>query len=171
MTLSDMADLGTLASSVAVVASLLYLSIQVRQSAVHQQGVMGQGRAQTLQEMVRAISASPQHMEVMLRGWAGDPTLNRVLFNQFYWSCYSVFVTFEDTYHQRADGMIGRPAYHSALRAMEMQLSQPGVRAAWRIARDTFEPGFVAFIDSLAGDAHGPAISDRWEVWKKTVAA
>ena len=45
MSLSDLASIGSLISGVAVLVSLVYLSLQIRQNARHSQALIQQGRA------------------------------------------------------------------------------------------------------------------------------
>ena len=48
MTLSDLAAIGSLASGVAVLVSLIYLGLQVHQSAKHTRALILQGRAERI---------------------------------------------------------------------------------------------------------------------------
>ena len=169
MTLADMANLSTLLSGAAVAASLVYLARQLRQGARHQRGMVGHGRVEHVQQLIASLAGSKPQMEKMLRGWAGDASLDRIEFHQFYWSVFAVLVTFEDTYNQFNERMICRTIYASALRSMRVQLSYPGVRAAWLVARDTFEPGFAVFIDQLAREAAAKAPIDRRQEWIELV--
>jgi len=51
MSLSDLAALGSLVSGLAVLGSLIYLSVQVRQATKHQRSLMMQGRATRTMEL------------------------------------------------------------------------------------------------------------------------
>jgi hypothetical protein len=170
MKLADAASIGTLISSIAVAISLVYLTFQIRQSAKHQRGAISHGRAQQFQNRISSVCASPELMETILRGWAGDPTLGAIQSNQFYWFVFSIFVMFEDIHHQFEQGMIGRPTYQSAVRTMRRQLSLRGSRAAWLIARESFEDRFVAFVDDLAREHPSDQTGDHHATWKALVA-
>jgi hypothetical protein len=65
MSLSDLASLGSFVSGVAVVATLVFLGLQMRQTNLNQRALMQQGRsARTADSMLRISEAS----EVFVRG-------------------------------------------------------------------------------------------------------
>jgi hypothetical protein len=170
MNLQAWADISTLVSGGAVLASVLYLAVQVRQGARHQRGAIGHGRSQHIQSLIQSVSGSPALAETILKGWAGDPSLDRVAYTQFYWFVFAIFVAFEDTFLQYREGMIGKPVFNSARKATTFHLSQPGSRAVWQIARGSFDDGFVAYMDELMGATPPRLSGDSWEVWKSLVA-
>jgi hypothetical protein len=131
--------------------------------------MVGHGRVEHVQHLIGLVSGSRAQMEITLRGWAGDLSLDQVEFQQFYWSVFAIFVTFEDTWNQYQEGMICRTIYTSAQRTMRRQLAQPGVRAAWVISRDTFDPGFAAFMDQLAREGASLTAGDPRQDWMELV--
>ncbi len=170
MTLAQWADVATLVSGGAVAVSLLYLAIQIRQSARHQRGAISHGRAEHMQALIQSATTSPELMDSILRGWAGDPTLGRIGYHQFYWFVFAILVMFEDTYRQFEQGMIGRPVYNSAVKATRFHLGQPGARAVWRLARGSFEDDFVQFVDDLAAQTPVGFTGDTRAAWLALVA-
>ena len=166
MTLQELAQLVSIVSGIAVPISLLYVTFQIRQSARHQRGVIGHGRAAHVQQLMQAVAASPPLMETVMRGMAGDARLERVQVSQFYWFVSAIFVAFQNTFHQRCEGMASSLMYDSAVRTMRFHLSHPGTRAVWILGRDSFEPRFVAFIDQLIRDTPVSLATDLPERWK-----
>src|SRR5689334_6518225 len=59
MTLSDLAAVGSLVSGVAVLVSLVYLALQVRQSERNQRAVLNQGYITRVTEYLRWYAESP----------------------------------------------------------------------------------------------------------------
>ena len=170
MTLQQAAHVVSIVSGIAVAISLLYLTFQIRQSAKHQRGVIGHGRTAHVQLLMKSVADSPVLMETVMRGLTGDPGLTPVQVNQFYWFVSAILVTFQDTFHQRCEGMVSSLMYASAVRTMAFQLSQPGTRAVWAMTRGTFEPRFVAFIDKLMRDTPVVPAADLPERWKALAA-
>ena len=156
-------------SSLAVAVSLVYLTYQLRQNAKHQRGTIGHGRTERVQQLVQYV-ADPAFMETVERGWAGDPTLEPVRVNQFYWFAYGVVVTFEDTWQQHRRGMIEPAVFATACAQMHFQVSRPGLRAAWRMMRSTFEPGFAGYMDALVRKTPAAAPRDMAAEWKALAA-
>ena len=56
MTLTDLASLGSFVSAVAVVISLIYLALQVRQNTRHSQALIQQGRAARISDAALKIA-------------------------------------------------------------------------------------------------------------------
>lgn len=149
MTLEQVSDVVQIISGLAATVTLVYLTFQIRQNARHQRGAISHSRSAHVQQLMRSLAGSDELMKTVLRGWAGDQTLNDVQANQFFWVVSAAITMFQDTYHQRREGMVSPLMYDSALRTMTFQLTQPGARAVWLIARETYEPAFVAFIDQV----------------------
>lgn len=169
MSLTDLAAIASVFSSAAVAVTLVYLAWQLRQAAKHQRGTIGHGRTERVQHLVGYV-ADPAFMETVTRGWAGDATLEPVRVNQFYWFAYGVVVTFEDTFHQFRRGMVEPVVFETACAQMRFQASQPGMRAAWRMMRGTFEPGFAGYVDGIMRETPAAAPRDMAAEWKAQVA-
>lgn len=76
MTLAQLADIAALVSGAAVAVSLVYLAVQMRQRARHQRGASAM--AEHMQGLIQTAATSPELMDAVLRGWAGDPALGRI---------------------------------------------------------------------------------------------
>jgi hypothetical protein len=148
MTFEEVSSLVDTLAGVAAAITLLYLTFQIRQSARHQRGNISHSRSTHVQQLMRDTAASDLFMATLLKGWAGEP-LDRIQANQFYWFVCAFATLFQDTFHQHKEGMVSLRMYDSAVRTMAFQMSQPGARAAWALARGSFEPEFVAFVDDL----------------------
>src|SRR5215469_17016584 len=82
MTLSDLASIGSFVSGIAVLVSLVYLAIQVRQNTRNlraQTAVSHYQMVAHLDEMV----ADPRYLDAFDKGTRGDRNLNRDEFLQF----------------------------------------------------------------------------------------
>lgn len=169
MTLQQLVDIVEIFSGIAVAISLVYLAFQLHQNARHQRGAISHSRSQHVQLTMQTTAASEPMMKVLLRGWAGDTTLSPVETNQFHWFVGAIFTMFQDTFHQRRNGMVDPLMYDSACRTMRFQMGQPGVRAVWLLARPAYEPSFVAFIDQMMRDTPAAFTADMSEAWKRAV--
>src|SRR5579871_5221875 len=132
--LGTLVNLASLLSSAAVLVSLIFLARQIRQSARNQRSVMDRGRSQQVGEWLR-FASSADLAPIVMRGNAGDPTLDGLSLHRYLWSLYPLFLHFEDSYYQYRDGMIGEGQYASILGHLKDEFSAPGFRAAWRHIR------------------------------------
>ena len=109
MILSDLAALGSFISGLAVVVSLVYLSVQTRQNSKHTQALISQGRTNQVIDFNQSVSTDRELADIMLRGWLADPTLpalSSVELYRFSLSMFSGFLTAEDDYRQHQGGLI-----------------------------------------------------------------
>ncbi|MGA9335861.1 MAG: hypothetical protein WBV39_16385 [Rudaea sp.] len=165
MELATLASIANVIGSIAVVISLVYLSLQIRQSARNQRSIMDRGRSQQVGDWLQSI-ARADTAELVLRGHAGDPTLDATELHRYLWCMYPLFLHFEDSYFQHRDGMIGEGQYASILGHLKSQCSTPGFRALWSHIRKRFPADFVGFIDAIMRDA----VVDRAEITGWTAA-
>jgi hypothetical protein len=169
MTLADLSTIAGLISSVAVLVSLIYLAIQVRQAERNQQASIRQGRATRAVDIILA-SAEPALVAAMPKGAAGDAAITALEFGQFA-AIYGAFLaSAEDTWLQHQEDLLTDAMFASFTASWRTTLAQPGVRALWKLRRGGFEAGFAAFMDKLIADVPTTAPSDFFESWKAELA-
>lgn len=149
MELSQLADLGELLGGVAVVASLVYLAIQIRQNT-------RSVRASTLHQNTDLWSAlflrlaEPDLARAYVAGMAGQPDIKPLQYTQFFFICRSMFLAFENQYYQMRNGVLDPEAYAGYQRSISTQfLSFRGFRLWWEMNRVVFSPDFVAHLDAM----------------------
>ena len=71
MTLNDIANVGQLVNGVAVLATLVFLAVQMRQTHLNQHALITQGMTTRNTELVRALS-EPQVSDLQTRVRSGD---------------------------------------------------------------------------------------------------
>lgn len=167
MELSTLVNIASVISSLAVLVSLAYLALQMRQSARIQRSKMDRGRAEQVGAWLQHI-AQADTAALILRGHAGDPTLDAVECHRYLWSMYPLFLHFEDSYYQHRDGMLGDDQYASILGHLRSQSSTPGFRALWQHVRDRFPSKFAGFVDSVMREVSSTSseVSGWIETWK-----
>src|ERR1700744_1656333 len=99
MSLSDLASIASLVSTFAVLISLIYLALQVRQAERNQQASIRQGRATRSVDIILA-AGEPSYAAALPKGVAGAPDITSVEFSQFA-AIYGAFLaSAEDTFLQ-----------------------------------------------------------------------
>src|SRR5580698_1624131 len=100
MILSDIASIGSLISGLAVLVSLVYLGLQVRQAERNQQASIRQGRINRAVELLSAkMDASVA--EAVSSGLDGDQALSSQQLALFVSYTEAYFMHAEDTFYQR----------------------------------------------------------------------
>src|SRR5215472_17982281 len=99
MSLSDLASLGSFVSGFAVLASLIYLALQVRQAEKNQRGLMQQARATRLCDHLDRI-ANSDTVDAYTRVISGDPATTVRDLDQSAFLFRASMYAFEDAYFQ-----------------------------------------------------------------------
>ena len=174
MSLSDLASLGSFASGVAVLVSLIFLYFQlrqlgqqVRQAEKNQQSAVRQGRTAAIVEVALAW-AEPDAARAVIAAAAGDG-LTDVQLSQFISLTRAVFITASDAFYQHREGLLDDVAFESSKRTAATGLRSASRRVAWQRLRGSFGADFEAFIDELitrtpvGTPQSSGAVVDRWQ--------
>ena len=144
MTLEQWAYIGEIAASAAVVASLIYLGIQVRQSNVL-------SRAHTRQSMIEMgrdeiLSVTPS----IYRAFISDEISEDDKINLHQWLT-AMMRQREYEWLTRMDGVIDQDMFDAYAGVIPMLLGPDRARRWWEHhgKEHAFSPGFVAFVNEL----------------------
>lgn len=171
MSLSDLASLGSFVSGFAVLASLIYLALQVRQTKRNQQISIRHSRASRIVELERVL-ADPTVADAWLHGSGSPEELTLIELSQFIHLCRALFFHFEDSFYQREEGLLNDDAFETVVAGTRLLARSPGWRAAWRLARSNFGGRFRDFMDGVvAGSAGEPPVDLSLEAWKVAFAS
>ena len=171
MSLSDLASVGSFVSGFAVLISLIYLALQVRQTKRNQQIAIRHSRATRVVELHLAL-ADVAVADAWLHGSGSPEKITRTEVGQFNNLCRALFFHFEDSFYQREEGLLNDDAFETVVAGVRLSARSPGFRAAWKIARPNFGGRFLAFMDGVvAGSAVEPPVDLSLETWKSAFAA
>lgn len=171
MSLSDLASLGSFVSGVAVLTSLIYLALQVRQTERNQQISIRHSRASRTVELHLAL-ADPAVADAWLHGTGSPQEITKTELGQFINVCRALFFHFEDSFYQREEGLLNDNAFETVVAGARLITRTPGVRAAWKISRPNFGGRFLEFMDGVvARSAVEPRVDLSLEAWKAAFAS
>jgi hypothetical protein len=171
MSLSNLAALGSFVSGFAVLISLIYLALQVRQTERNQQISIRHSRASRTVELHLAL-ADPAVADAWLHGSGSPQELTRTELSQFIHLCRAHFFHFEDSFYQREEGLLNDDAFETVAAGARLLARSPGLRAAWKIARPNFGGRFLDFMDGVvAGSPVQPPADLSLEAWKIAFAS
>ena len=171
MSLSDLASLGSFVSGFAVLISLIYLALQVRQTKRNQQIAIRHTRATRVVELHLAL-ADPAVANAWLHGAGSPQEITRTELSQFLNLCRALFFHFEDSFYQREEGLPNKDAFETVVPGVRLSAKSPGWRAAWKLARPNFGGRFLAFMDAVvAGSALEAPVDLSLETWTAAFAS
>ena len=106
MSLSDLASLGSFVSGVAVLISLIYLSLQMRQNSKHTKALVTQNRAERVSSTLLALANSDlaAAYDTANGGSASEQEVRR---RQFQFMCAALINGWDDTFSQYEQGLLG----------------------------------------------------------------
>ncbi len=161
MTLQDLGAIGEFIGGIAVVITLVYLAVSIRQNtksvrASTYQAILDSSRSDTELLLVHP------HLERVYRVGRRNPEklndderpLFRMLVAQLLLSSESLFL-------QHQQGAIDSDYWQRRQQTLRGLLSQPGVRQWWAARgtpREYYDPGFRELVDSILGE-----VADREE--------
>jgi hypothetical protein len=170
MSLSDISAIGSLVSGMAVLVSLVYLSLQIRQNTKHSQALIQQGRAARITDVALRLAElrGDDGLHRCFEGWpeASDKDVSRFLN-----VARAVFISAEDSFLQSEEGLLNPTAFNSYMASVRIGLGSLGVAAAWLLTRDMYEPKFRAFMDANYGGLAASARSRPREAWRTAIAS
>jgi hypothetical protein len=170
MTLTDLASVGSFVSGFAVLTSLLYLALQVRQTERNQQVSIRHSRVSRTVELHLAL-ADPAVADAWLHGAATPREITQTEVGQFNNLCRAHFFHFEDSFYQREEKLLNDAAFETVVGGVRLLGRSPGFRAAWKISRVNFGGRFLAFMDELmAASASEPPVDLSVDAWKVAFA-
>jgi len=171
MSLSDLASLGSFVNGFAVLISLVYLALQVRQAERNQQVSIRHSRVSRTVELQLAL-ADPGVADAWRHGLQGRQVLTETELHQFTNLCRALFFHFEDSFYQREEGLLNDAAFETVVGGARFLARNPGLRTAWKMMRANFGGRFLAFMDGvIATRGAEPPLDLSLETWKVALAA
>ncbi len=142
-------SIGELLGAVGVIASLLYLSVQVRQSSTATKLATSHSIASAARDWNRAMIDDIDLSWVFQVGTEDPSRLDDKERSQFLHVCFSFFRMFEDIHYQYEHGAVDEDLWAGYARHFGAYAKQsPGVSAYWEMRRDIFRPAFRDFLDN-----------------------
>jgi hypothetical protein len=164
VTLQDLANLGEFVSSVAVVCSLAYLAIQMRQNT---EAIRADNYARALDRisaMQAKISGDRAFATLMSIGTTDPGQLSPVDRIRFTLLGYEMFGGFEFMFLQAKDGKLPDEVWKRWSATTAWWLALPGIRTWWAIRPAPFSESFTNFVDTCIRENWGDtAALQRWQ--------
>jgi hypothetical protein len=153
MSLSDLASLGSFVSGIAILISLIYVSLQLRQSTKHQRALMHQGYAARVTENLHWL-AEPGNAELRARIIAGETAFKAEELYRLQQFLRVGVLNSQDSYLQHRSGLLDATAFNTSMLGLRAALlSQPVFRALWMDMAPTIAPDFRSVIETMIGEA------------------
>ena len=151
MSIQDLGSIGELIGSIAVVISLIYLAIQIRQNTESNKLLATQNLVNQNSDLVDGIASDPVRAALIQKGimdGLGDLTAEEEL--RFSCNMMAVYNQFELAYHQYRSGNLHSEIWHKYAYEIPIWISLPGGKEWYAKDHARYSPEFRKyFTESL----------------------
>jgi hypothetical protein len=164
MTLSDLASIGTLISSLAVLVSLVFLNLQMRQTERNQRAMMNQG-VMARDNAIMMMLQLPEVTQVFTKATTGTTDYTPIEIHHFSTALRGIMGQMQDAHVQKLAGVLSDDTYAFVENGLRYIFAIPLARAMWEDLRPTVSPlvgklvdGYIAQAAALPSAATYPEI-------------
>ena len=148
LSIQDLGALGEFIGAFGVMASLIYVGLQIKQT---RNVVMADSEANFMQsgmEIYLFMAGNPHIAELLAKDSGGDP--DELMMSTF-WT--ASFFRLEDTYTKYKYSLMGPHAMRSLKGQIQSFSRYPAAITAWKDHKDRFDEEFVEFADAMIAEA------------------
>jgi len=170
MSLSDLASIGSFVSGLAVLISLLYLSLQVRQNTHVHHANAHQARLNFVKEFLGRLTEFST-ASIFLRGSEGDLRVTEVEFLQYRSLMHSWFLGMAEIVWLHERGVLDEDRFAGSMEALRANLSAPGCRAVWTVIKPLMPAPFRMIVERTIAQTDVASVHAAFEGWRLALAA
>ena len=153
MSLDDLGNIGELVAAIGVIASLIYLAVQIRQNTRSVRAATHHSSARAATESQNVFAQSNDLARIFRTGSRESGELTEDERQRLDAMLLSIFMWYEDTFFQYQQSMIDREVWEGRQRSLLSQLKRPGIASWWTRRSNFFARSFVSYVDQLAQQA------------------
>jgi len=150
LSLTEWAQIAEVVAAVAVVISLVYVGIGLRDNTAAVRSASVQAITTTSQNGLIAESTSAELSRIRRVGDDDPSTLDVDERHRYYTLYRQIWLSFQNVYFQRDLGTVGADLWGTYQRIICSQFTRPGVRATWADHASVLDPGFVDAAEACA---------------------
>jgi len=170
MTLEQIFYLTQSIASIAVIGTLIYLGIQIRDTERNQRAIMPQGRADRVSNTTLTLAATPQLAALWNRVFAADPEFTREELSQLLLVWRVAFISGEDSFLQHRSGALDDAAFDSYTAGLRQFMRSPVMRAGWRLAAAQYGAEYRTWMDEIMAQASRDPAPDSYARWQRLLS-
>ncbi len=140
---------GEIGGAIAVIATLIYLSIQIKGSARAARSAAVTDATTAMQAFYQQLGTDPQASELFLEGLTNPDSLSRQAQFQFLYLLHSAFLALQRSYFLAQEGTLDVGLRDSIGTAIHVVNHLPGMYLYWRQRKSFFQPEFADWVEGL----------------------
>jgi hypothetical protein len=142
-------SVGEAAGAVAVVASLIYLALQIRQNTQEVRAAAVDSVIASIREWTRPVIENAEAAEIFYLGCQDPEQLDELQRYRFIAMVFTWLKTAENFHYKHQQGVLDPDVWNAWTVMLSAYIAQPGFQAYWRERRAPFTPAFGAWVDSI----------------------
>lgn len=147
--LAEFASIAEIVGAFAVVFSLVYVGVQVNDSASAVRSASANDANVAVQNWYLQIGSDEQTAKIFYDGMISSEPLPTHDEFQFLMMFHGAFLAFQNSYLIAAEGTIDDELVDALTGAIVLVKDLPGTRRYWRQRKSTFHSEFVKYVDGL----------------------
>jgi len=151
--------IGETVGAIAVVLTLGYLAVQIRQNTRAIRASAHQDTTRDVSEFLSRVADSADLARILRVGMQDWDKLDDDERMRFSMLLFRVFFNFQHLFSLHREGTLDPEYWASQWQVMLWYMRQPGVGRWWSVAKSRLRPGFVEYMEGEA--AHQPTEADR----------
>jgi hypothetical protein len=150
---------GEIIGAIGVIASLLYLAMQVRTSNKASMVESKLATSRMHSDFLVSLIQNPELNNILIAGLAGDESLSKTDYQRFSNMTHQAFTFFSAGYFQVKKGTMDPDEWHETEAIIGYWLSGLGGRKWWeKVGRGRFSSSFVTYIESEMPSEEGSTV-------------
>ena len=157
MTLEQLASIGEIISSFAVIISLVYLAIQIRTNTEAERTSTYQSIVSDFGALNNNMASTPELSHLFVHGMENYHQFNpeeQARISQMFFQCFHYF---ENMFYQHRKGYLDDEVWAGWSRLMLTYYSRPGFQTWWEYRREVYSEPFAHFLETEKPDRNIPS--------------
>jgi len=155
LTITELGSLGEFIGAFAVVASLIYVGIQLRQNTATERVRAAQTFTDTFNASLRPASESPVIADIIYRGTQGISNLTPSEHVQFFAFFSQTFTGYHSYFVQRQRGFLDEEYWTCYVAVLTDLMAMKGVQEYWERRKHWYSKDFRDYVTELSGSGVG----------------
>jgi hypothetical protein len=156
--LEDLGNLGDFLGGIAVIVTLVYLALQIRQNTTSVEMAMIQSTSQSFADVLDGFASDPERMRVYLAGTHDYHTLSPEERQRFAAIMGAMLHRFEGFVTLSDRGLLPPRSWDGAVNRLRGAFALPGTLAWWGRGKHVFNPRLQTWVeDEVIGQSARPA--------------
>lgn len=142
-----LAATGEIIGAIAVLITLVYLALQVRQNTAALRSTATQGAHDQVGSLYRTLSTDPDLAMIFVRGCNDPDQLSDIETAKFYSVCMQIFFYVQNWHSQTQGGFMDDQLLSSWLRVATDMYKTPGFQRVWEQRKHIYSPSLREYLD------------------------